>query len=156
MGVGDAGADGGVTLTGNHCNPVTNMGCADAGASSCDFDTDPCTGVTTGFSCKANATVAACGDCTAPTSVCGHGTTCFYTDPSMTKAVCAPYCCTDADCGSGGQCDTMNGMKAIFGPDAPNLGVCVLTNPPDGGTTGPYVCNPPSMAPSMGSCVTVM
>jgi hypothetical protein len=146
--------DAGVMLTGNHCNPVTNMAC-EAGAS-CDFDQDKCTPVATGFSCRPNATVAVCGDCTGATAVCGPGTTCFYTDPSMTSAVCAHYCCTNADCGSSGQCDMTSGMTAIFGPAAPMLGVCVLTSPPDGGTSGPYVCNPPSSPPSMGSCVTVM
>jgi hypothetical protein len=55
----------------------------------------------------------------------------------------------------GGKCDT-GGVMPYFAPDAPNLGVCVLTSPPDGGATGEFVCNPPPMAPSMGSCVIIM
>ena len=43
----DAGADGGVALTGNHCNPVTNTVC-EAGTS-CDYDQDKCTPATTGL-----------------------------------------------------------------------------------------------------------
>jgi hypothetical protein len=153
-GTGGAGVDGGIKLTGNHCNPVTNMGCASG--TSCDYDTDKCTGLTSGFSCTMGATVPVCGDCSGPTAVCGPGTTCFYTDSSMTAAVCARYCCTDADCGSSGKCQTSNATMPFFGPAAPTLGICVLATPPDGGTTGPYVCNPPSTPPSMGSCVTVM
>jgi hypothetical protein len=148
-GTGGSGPDGG--LTGNHCNPVTNMGCASG--SSCDYDADMCTGNVTGFSCTMMASVAICGDCTM--SNCGPGGTCFFTDASMTTAVCARYCCTDADCGSSGKCDN-GGAMPYFGPDSTTLGICVLTTPPDGGSTGPFVCNPPASPASNGSCITVM
>jgi hypothetical protein len=108
---------------------------------------------TIGFSCTPMAAVPVCGDCS--TLSCGPGTTCFYTDPSMTVAVCVRYCCTDADCGAAGHCDT-GGAMPYFGPDAPQVGVCVLQSPPDGGPTGDFVCTPPATPPSMGSCITTI
>jgi hypothetical protein len=141
---------GGAAAVGNHCNPVTNTGCPTG--SSCDYDLN-CAGNTIGFSCTSQATVTTCGDCS--TMPCGPGTTCFYTDTSMTTSVCARYCCTNADCGSSGKCDT-GGMMPYFGPDAPQVGICVLLSPPDGGATGDFVCSPPATPPSGGSCITTI
>jgi hypothetical protein len=70
---------------------------------------------------------------------------------------CARYCCGDGDCGSGFCQFTDGTTNLLFGPAAPNLGVCVAGNNVDAGTGGAaaalFSCDAPATSPSNGSCV---
>jgi hypothetical protein len=105
--------------TGIECNPVTNEGCA--AGDNCDANTDS-NGNLIGFVCYSGDTQTVCQSC-AQSDLCAVGTTCFTLDSTGTEAVCAQYCCTDADCGAGKCSITLQGTT-LFGPLAPNLGVC--------------------------------
>jgi hypothetical protein len=106
--------------TGVECNPVTNSPCA--AADECDGDADN-SGNSIGFVCfpgPNDATI--CGACDNQNGpFCGAGLTCF--DFGGATPLCAKYCCTDADCGAG-KCTTSDSSGSLYGPLAPNLGVC--------------------------------
>lgn len=100
------------------CNPVTNEGCDDEGAS-CDNN-----GIGFNFACFPSGNV---NDVCAP---CGADADDFCL-PGLTCAggICTKYCCSDSDCGSG-TCTT-----GVFGAD-PDLGVCASDGAGGGGTGG--------------------
>jgi hypothetical protein len=105
--------------TGIECNPVTNEGCP--AGSNCDGSVDSSNNLI-GFVCYTGDTSTVCDSCTTQ-DLCGVGTTCVALTSAGTTAVCAQYCCTDADCGAG-KCSTTLQGSSLFGPLAPNLGVC--------------------------------
>jgi hypothetical protein len=105
--------------TGIECNPVTNEGCASGDNCDANFDNG---GNLIGFVCYSGDTQTVCQSC-ATDNLCAVGTTCFNLDSMGNEAVCAQYCCTNADCGAG-KCSTTLQSTSLFGPLAPNLGVC--------------------------------
>lgn len=89
----------------DQCNPVTNTGCADEGAS-CDYGE-------AGFTCyPAPNERDICASCGESVGWCDPGHVCV-------TGTCMRFCCTDADCGAGNRCD-----PATIQSDT--VGVCVV------------------------------
>ena len=96
---------------GTNCDPVTNTGCAEAGAA-CDFSNS-------GFDCYSPPnTQAVCQTCDPQNGPeCSGTTTCV---PTATGMACARFCCADSDC-TPGHCDT----TTLSGGQQFLPGVCV-------------------------------
>lgn len=125
------------------CNPLTSEGC-DVGAT-CDADYGAFA-----FVCyEGEAVRAPCEACGPAKGYCAAGATCFL-------GQCHAFCCDDTDCSESARCD----RDALTPFGSGEVGLCrVFPEQGAGGGGGAPPekpspdCQPPSPAPSQGSCV---